>query len=55
MRQRKGPRKFITARVSTETILALEAAAATAGLTRSALITLILEDWTDTNQEETDG
>ena len=50
MRQSKGPRGLVVARVSAETVLALELAAATAGLTRSALVALILEGWVEGNQ-----
>ena len=47
MRQSKGPRSLVTARVSGETVLALELAAAMAGLTRSALVALILAEWVE--------
>jgi hypothetical protein len=53
MRQSKGPRKFVTARVSAQTVLALEAAAAAAGLTRSELVALVLEGWVE--EQSADG
>ena len=41
----RGPRTVITARVSKETVLVLEAAAATRDVSRSALASAVLEEW----------
>jgi len=41
----RGPRTVVTARVSTETVLLLETAAAQQDITRSALLTRLIEKW----------